>query len=215
VRLDTMKHTVIAPIGDNIDAIYIGLREFPTAKIILIYPNEKYAKVENAKKELKKFKIPVETIEIKGNMMEDMFRIFAQIRKVEGEDRLLVNVATGDKLIACIALSAAFVNGLKAFGIMANQPILLPVLKFSYYKLISERKMKILEVLYKRDFTNLEDLGKELKMSLPLISYHINGNQESQGLVRLGLIETIEGSKGRIRLQLTALGRLLIKGYLA
>jgi hypothetical protein len=215
VRLDTMKHTVIAPIGDNIDAIYIGLREFPTAKIILIYPNEKYAKVENAKKELKKFKIPVETIEIKGNMMEDMFRIFAQIRKVEGEDRLLVNVATGDKLIACIALSAAFVNGLKAFGIMANQPVLLPVLKFSYYKLISERKMKILEVLYKRDFTNLEDLGKELKMSLPLISYHINGNQESQGLVRLGLIETIEGSKGRIRLQLTALGRLLIKGYLA
>jgi DNA-binding MarR family transcriptional regulator len=214
VRLDTMKYTVIAPIGDNIDAIYIGLREFPTAKIILIYPNEKYAKVENAKRELEKFKIPVETIEIKGNMMEDMFRIFAQIRKVEGEDRLLVNVATGDKLIACIALSAAFVNGLKAFGIMANQPILLPVLKFSYYKLISERKMKILEVLYKRDFTNLEDLGKELKMSLPLISYHINGNQESQGLVRLGLIETIEGSKGRIRLQLTALGRLLIKGYL-
>jgi DNA-binding MarR family transcriptional regulator len=209
-----MKHTVIAPIGDNIDAIYIGLREFPTAKIILIYPNEKYAKVENAKRELEKFKIPVETIEIKGNMMEDMFRIFAQIRKVEGEDRLLVNVATGDKLIACIALSAAFVNGLKAFGIMANQPVLLPVLKFSYYKLISERKMKILEVLYKRDFTNLEDLGKELKMSLPLISYHINGNQESQGLVRLGLIETIEGSKGRIRLQLTALGRLLIKGYL-
>jgi hypothetical protein len=160
-----MKHTVIAPLGDNIDGLYIGLREFPTAKIILIYPTEKYSKVENAKKELEKFKIPVETIEIKGNMMEDMFRIFAQIRQVEGEDKLLVNVSTGDKLSACIALSAAFVNGLKAFGIMDNHPVLLPVLKFSYYKLISKKKMKILGVLYNQESTNLEALGKELQIN--------------------------------------------------
>lgn len=143
-----------------------------------------------------------------------MFRIFSQIKKVEGEESLLVNVATGDMLSSCVALSAAFVNGLKAFGVMGNQPVLLPVLKFCYYKLISEKKMKILEVLYERDCTTLEDLGRELKMSQPLVSYHINGNPESQGLVQLGLVETREGSKGRIELQLTTLGRLLVRGYI-
>jgi hypothetical protein len=209
-----MKHIVIAPIGDHTDALYIGLREFPTTKIILIYPEEKYVKMENAKKELEKFKIPIETIKIKGNMMEDMFRIFARIRKVEGEDKLLVNVATGDMLSSCIALSAAFVNGLKAFAVMDNHPVLLPVLKFSYYKLISEKKMMILEAICNRAPVNLEDISKVLKMSLPLLSYHINGNSESQGLIQLGLIRTLDGSNGRINLQLTTLGRLLIKGYL-
>lgn len=209
-----MKHTVIAPVGDNIGALYIGLREFPTRKIILIYAEEKSAKVNNTKEELEKFKIPVETIKIKGNMMEDMFKIFAQIRKVEGEENLLVNVATGDMLSSCIALSAAFVNGLKAFAVMGNQPVLLPVLKFSYYKLISEKKMRILETLFNRDRATFEDLSRELKMSLPLVSYHINGNPESQGLVQLGLVETHERPRGRVELQLTTLGRLLIRGYI-
>jgi len=125
-----------------------------------------------------------------------------------------VNVATGNMLSSCAALSAAFVNGLKAFSVMSAQPVLLPVLKFSYYKLISQKKMTILRMLYNRDRTTFEDLGKELKMSLPLISYHINGNPESQGLVQLGLVETVGGSKGRIELQLTTLGRLLIRGYI-
>lgn len=209
-----MKHTVIAPVGDNIDALYVGLREFPTRKIILVYSQEKSTEVENVKKELEKFKIPVETIKIKGNVMEDMFQIFGRIKKVEGEDSLLVNVATGDMLSSCIALSAAFVNGLKAFAVMDDQPVLLPVLKFSYYKLISEKKMKILEILYKEDRTTFEDLSRKLKMSLPLVSYHINGNPESQGLVQLGLVETHGGSKGRTELQLTMLGRLLIRGYI-
>lgn len=209
-----MRYTVIAPIGDNISALYPGMREFPTRKIILLYEKEKSTQVENAKKELEKFKIPVETIEIKGNMMEGMFKIFAQLRKVEGEENILVNVSTGDMLSACIALSAAFVNGLKAFGVMGDQPVLMPVLKFSYYKLISEKKMAILKVLHNRDRTTFKDLGKELKMSLPLASYHIHGNTESQGLLQLGLVTTLEGSKGKIELQLTTLGRLLIGGYI-
>jgi hypothetical protein len=69
-------------------------------------------------------------------------------------------------------------------------------------------------MLCNRDRTTFEDLGRELKMSLPLTSYHINGNPESQGLIQLGLVETVGGSKGRIELQLTTLGRLLIRGYI-
>lgn len=209
-----MKYTVIAPIGNNMDALYVGIREFPTRKIILLFTQENTAKVKNTKKELEKFKIPVETIEIKGNMMEDVFRIFTKIKNVEKEENILVNVATGDMMDSCIALSAAFVNGLKAFAVMDDQPIVLPVMKFSYYKLISEKKMKILKILFNQDSTTLEGISKEMKMSPPLLSYHINGNKESQGLIQLGLAETSSDSKGLIELKITTLGRMIINGYI-
>ena len=59
---------------------------------------------------------------------------------------------------------------------------------------------------------SLEELSKKTKMSLPLISYHINGNLKSEGLKDMGLVETTE-SKGRIAVQLSTMGRLLLKGY--
>ena len=50
-------------------------------------------------------------------------------------------------------------------------------------------------------------------MSLPLISYHINGTVKTNGLKELGLIGTVE-KKGKIELQLSEMGKLLIKGYI-
>ena len=49
-------------------------------------------------------------------------------------------------------------------------------------------------------------------MSLPLISYHINGTLKSEGLEKMGLVETVEG-KRKIKLGLTTLGKMLIRGY--
>lgn len=92
--------------------------------------------------------------------------------------------------------------------------MLLPVLKFSYYRLLSDKKLKILQVLAqdKTCCQSLDELGKRSKMSLPLISYHVNGNLKSEGLVSLGLVETSERD-GKVAISLTMLGRLLVKGY--
>lgn len=51
-------------------------------------------------------------------------------------------------------------------------------------------------------------------MSLPLISYHINGNLKSEGLKDMGLVETAE-KKGRIEIKLSTLGVLLLRGYVS
>jgi DNA-binding transcriptional ArsR family regulator len=126
-----------------------------------------------------------------------------------------VNVSTGDGVTKCAAISGAFVNGLKAFDITSdNEVMLLPVLKFSYYRLIPEKKMEILKLLAteKECCASLEDLGRKLKMSLPLISYHINGNVKSEGLKQMGLVETKE-KKGRVEVHLSTLGRMIISGY--
>ena len=39
-----------------------------------------------------------------------------------------MNVSSGDKLIGCAALSAAFINGIKAFGMDSTKsvPLLMP-----------------------------------------------------------------------------------------
>ena len=146
--LQNMKNIVVAPVGDNLDAIFVGLKEFPTDRIILISPPKRIDDANKLKKEIEKFKIQVQIKEIKGEVWEEMFRAVSKIRSEEGDKNIIVNVATGDRETQCAATSAAFVNGLKAFSVAENQVMLLPVLKFSYYKILTERKLNILKLLY-------------------------------------------------------------------
>jgi DNA-binding transcriptional ArsR family regulator len=210
-----VKNIIIAPVGDNMDALYIGLREFPTERVILLTPPEMAKEADKAVEDLDRFKIPVKIVEIKGNIWEEMFRKIAEIRETEKDSKILVNTATGDRMTTCAATSAAFVNGIKAFSVDKGEAMLLPVLKFSYYKMLTDKKMGILKMLSKPDCCmSLEELSKRTKMSLPLISYHMNGNLKSEGLKDMGLVDTNE-SKGRIQIKLSTLGKMLIKGYVS
>ena len=209
------KKVVIAPVGDNMDDLYVGIKEFPTERVILITPEDKIDEAKKVQEELKKFKIPVQIAEIKGNVWEAMFQKIAEIKAIEKDKDIIINTATGDKVSTCAATSAAFVNGLKAMSVTDGMAMMLPVLKFSYYNMLTDKKMAILKLLKKPDCcSSLEELSKKTKMSLPLISYHINGNLKSEGLKDMGLVDT-EEEKGKIAVKLSTLGRLLIKGYVS
>jgi len=210
-----MKNIIIAPVGDNMDALYVGIREFPTERIILLTPDKWMDEAKKAQKDLDKFKIPVKITEINGNIWEEMFVKIAQISNLEKGNPIIVNTATGDRVSTCAATSAAFVNGLKAISVDGDEAMLLPVLKFSYYNMLTDKKMDILKLLASPGCcSSLEEMSKKTKMSLPLISYHINGNLKSEGLKEMGLIETME-QKGKIAVKLSTLGRMLIKGYIS
>lgn len=94
--------------------------------------------------------------------------------------------------------------------------MMLPVLKFSYYRLLPERKLAILNFLKTQPdcCASLEDLAERTKMSLPLVSYHVNGNSKAEGLLTMGLIETQLGQRGKTQVMLTELGRLLAEGVI-
>ncbi len=210
-----MAHTVIAAVGDNMDSLFVGIREFPTKRIILITPEDKMGVAEKTKKELEKFKIPVQIKKVEGEPWETTFQAVKEIKEIEGDKDLIINVASGDAgANKCALCSAAFVNGLKAFTVNENEVMLMPILKFSYYKILTDKKMDILKFLYKNKdcCASLEELSRKLKMSLPLVSYHINGNLKSDGLKEMGLVNADEW-KGRMKISLTLLGKLLIKGY--
>ncbi|MBI5391430.1 hypothetical protein HZB00_00345 [Candidatus Woesearchaeota archaeon] len=209
-----MKYVMIAPVGDNLNALFVGIREFLTEKIFLLTPENQMFDAEKVKKDLERFSIPVRILILKGNMIEEMFRVVAEIKQLEQGKDFIMNIATGDKMSTCIALSAAFVHGMKAFGVVNGQPMVLPILKFSYYDQITERKMHLLKLLENKGKLSLEEMSKKSGMSLPLLAYHVNGTPKAEGLKGLGLIETIE-KRGRVEINLSPLGRLLVKGYIS
>ena len=207
-----MGYTVIAPVGDNLDALFIGMKEFPTEKLFLITPKANLRKARKLEKKLRVFSIPVIVKETNGNMMEDMFSSFGEICAQHNHDDLIVNVATGDRLSTCAALSAAFANGLKAFGVMDKKPMLLPIMKLSYYNELTASKFKILTALDPEHLLSLTELGNKTRMSLSLLSYHLNGTLKYKGLLQLRLVEVKEQNKNLL-VKLSQMGSLLLKGY--
>jgi len=160
-------------------------------------------------------KVKVNKLEDLDSLISDKIRAVKEIKEVEGESDIIINSASGDSgLSRCAICSAAFVNGLKAFTVVKDEVILMPILKFSYYKILTDKKMEILKYLFSNQdcCSSLDELGRKLKMSLPLVSYHINGNLKSEGLKEMGLI-VAEEFKGKVRITLTLLGRLIVKGY--
>jgi DNA-binding transcriptional ArsR family regulator len=194
----------------------MGIREFHTHYLVLIVDNDRKDLGEKLKKELERFRIPtvIKNMDL-ANMWEDMFRIVGETKKEFPDYEVIVNVSSGTNIMNCAATSAAFVNGIRAYGMENDRIVLLPILKFSYYKLITDKKMSILKLLSgKNCCSSLEELSKKMNMSLPLVSYHINGNLKSEGLRDLGLVETVE-VKGKLHIQLSTMGDLLVKGYVS
>lgn len=208
-----MGYKVIAPVGDNMKALFIGIKEFPTEKIILISNSENYKEAKKIEKKLDEFTIESEIIEIGPNTLEEMFKIFGILYRKYNPDELIVNVATGDRISTCAALSASYANGLKAFGTSGNKAMILPIMKLSYYNELSENKLKILKELDPINYTSLKKLNEKLGMSISLLSYHISGTQKFKGLKEFRLVDVKE-TNNNMCVKLSEMGSLLLKGYI-
>ena len=208
-----MGYIILAPVGDNTKALFVGMKDFPTEKVILVTPDEYLKDAKELQKNLDQFTIDSEIIQIGENLMEEMFRVFGKVCSIYKNDEIIVNVATGDRMSTCAALSAAFANGLKSMGVVGNKCMLLPIMKLSYYNELSETKLKILKELEGKDWVSLQDLSKNLKMSLSLASYHINGNFKYKGLKEFRLVEVKEQNKN-VLIKISSMGSLLFKGYI-
>jgi hypothetical protein len=152
----------------------------------------------------------------KENVIRDTMERVNEILNLEGRNfqQVLMNVSSGDKLIGCAALSAAFINGIKAFGMDSTKsvPLLMPVLKLSYNEIISTAKIKILKTIDGMGgmINSLEELEQASGLGKPLLSYHVQGGKDSKGLANLGLVEVERGDRGKMIINLTTLGKLLV-----
>jgi len=214
-----MKTLQIATFGkDDQDGIALGIRSFPIDKLALIcFDSDKDSANAFSKKIREVLGIPITiTVVTKDNVIRDTMERVNEILNLHGKEfrQVLMNVSSGDKLIGCAALSSAFINGIKAFGMDSTHknPLLMPVLKLSYNEIISEAKIKILKAINDAGgvIESLEHLEQISGYGKPLLSYHVQGGKDSKGLADLGLVDVEKGDRGKISARLTVLGKLLV-----
>ncbi len=209
------KVLMIATVGDEIDPVLIGVRDYPVRKLVLLHPDRFRAQAQEIRSKLEPLHIEVESLEVDDDDM-----LMDTLHKVSGlQDGLdftdvVINVSSGEKMQTCSALSAAFVHGIPAIGIAPDGPFALPVLKFSYAELISEAKFKILGSLDAMggEAESLAALAEGSGVEKSLLSYHLRTTRDGKGLEDMGLVHIDRGTFGRLTISLTEMGRLMLVG---
>lgn len=209
------KTLQIAVLGGSEDAVLVGLRNFPAHKLTLISSLDSLNQAIQLSSKLRgTLKLDVDVMQVKDATVSAVLELVGQIVKKESDayQDFLINVGSASKFLTSAGVSAAFVHGIKAFDVLGDQPTVLPVMKFSYTQAVTEPKMEILRAIERSggDVESLEKLSVISNFGKPLLSYHIRGSEDGDGLERLGLVEIERGKRGRLRVRLTALGRTLL-----
>jgi hypothetical protein len=131
-RMNTIQITTFGSEGQ--DAIASGIRNFPVHKLALICFESDKEKANEFSTKIKSILGLAYSIHLvpRKNVIKDTLERVSEILAGDGKafSQVLMNVRCGDKLIGCAALSAAFINGIKAFGMdETGSPLLMPILK--------------------------------------------------------------------------------------
>jgi hypothetical protein len=211
------KTVQIATVGEDQSGVLAGVRNAPANKLILIcYERDK----ENAKRLAKTITETLKTDSMVFDTIrpehcyKDIMQVFTQIVEKNQQDfeDFLLNVSSGDKMICIAAAVTSFILGFKAFFCKGDECVMLPPMKLSYTELVSEVKLNILRSLDQvgGSVDSLDELSKLTNYGKPLLSYHIHGSEDARGLVDLGLAEATRHSRGKTKVTLTTLGKMLL-----
>jgi len=207
------------------DDILTGLKIYPSQKVALIcYDHDN----NNAKRFIKVIRSFDEKIDViayiisRQNIIENVFEYFGRIvgsgSEINEFQRILVNVSSGDKSLSYAVLSAAYIKGIETFMINSNFSNSLAVILIpkSYYdKVMTKTNLRILNSIASAGGVvyGLVQLQQNSGLRKPLLSYHINGRDNTKGLVDLGLVwvENKRYENGTIAIvRLTAIGKLFV-----
>ena len=207
----------IATVGEDSDGVLAGVRNAPANKLVLIcYERDK----ETAKRlalsigEALKTDVEVHDTIRPEHSYKDIMQAFSEIveKNRDNFEDFLLNVSGGDKMICIAAAVTSFILGFKAFFCKGDECVMLPPMKLSYTELVSEVKMNILRALDKAggEVESLDELSKLTNYGKPLLSYHIHGSEDARGLIDLGLARATRHSRGKTKVGLTTLGKMLL-----
>lgn len=211
------KTLQIATVGEDSSGVLSGVRNAPANKLVLIcYDREK----EAARRLSKSITDTLKTeVEIHDNIRpqqsyKDIMQVFSEIveKNKEQYDDFLLNVSSGDKMICIAAAVTSFILGFKAFFCKGDECVMLPPMKLSYTEMVSEVKLNILRALDKvgGEVDSLDELSKLTNYGKPLLSYHIHGSEDARGLIDLGLAQATRHARGKTKVTLTTLGKMLL-----
>ncbi len=206
----------IATVGEDTEPVVVGVREYPVRRLALIHEADTRKHAVELQSILEPLQIDITLHEMDDRPLLNLLKTVHGIVEDEGDryEDVYINVSSGSRLLSCAALSAAFVNGIKAFGVQDDRPMAMPVLKFSYEEVVSDTKFTILEALQEAggSVDSLNDLGEVSDVEKSLLSYHIRGGRDGKGLEELGLVSVDRGRQGRLLIELSPMGEMLLAG---
>jgi hypothetical protein len=214
----TFRRTLqIATVGEDSEGVLAGVRNAPANKLALIcYDHDKESAKRLATRISDTLKAEVEVYDTirPEHSYKDIMQVFSDIvgKNQEQFDDFLLNVSSGDKMICIAAAVTSFILGFKAFFCKGDECVMLPPMKLSYTEMVSEVKLDILRALDKAggEVESLDQLSKLTNYGKPLLSYHIHGSEDARGLIDLGLAQAIRHSRGKTKVTLTTLGKMLL-----
>lgn len=214
----TFRKTLqIATIGEDSSGVLSGVRNAPANKLVLIcYEREKEAarRLSISISDTLKTEVEVYDTIRPEQCYKDIMQVFSQIveKNKPNFDDFILNVSSGDKMICIAAAVTSFILGFKAFFCKGDECVMLPPMKLSYTEMVSEVKLNILRALDKAggEVDSLDELSKLTNYGKPLLSYHIHGSEDARGLIDLGLAEATRHSRGKTKVTITTLGKMLL-----
>ena len=211
------KTLQIATVGEDSDGVLSGVRNAPANKLVLLcYDRDKEVAKKLALNINETLKAEVEVYDKirPEHSYKDIMQVFSEIVEKNRDkfDDFLLNVSAGDKMICIAAAVTSFILGFKALFCKGDECVMLPPMKLSYTELVSEVKMNILRALDKAggEVDSLDALSKLTNYGKPLLSYHIHGSEDARGLIDLGLARASRHSRGKTKVTLTTLGKMLL-----
>ncbi len=209
--VETVCVAIVGKDDDAGEVLALGFNLFPSEKTIMLTYGGSEANAKRVAEGLPK-PMKAETRALSETSFEGVFKAVSEIKADNPGKRIVLNTDT-DYRTSCIALSAAFVNGIQAIGVLDERIVAYPIMKFSYYSALSDKKIMLLKLIAQNGgVKSLEELSGKSGMSLPLIIYHLRGSREKIGLDELGLVECSRKS-GSVGVKLTPLGRLIVNGH--
>jgi hypothetical protein len=206
----------IATVGGDETPILLGLREFPVAKVHLLYHRESEAAGVALKEKLKGLMIEAVLTKVEGDIITGTLKAVGEIVAKDGKrfESVQANIAGGSPLCGCSLLMAAFVHGIDAIHVVDGKALKMPVLRFSYTEIIGEEKFRVLDVLQSAGGTvpSLDVIASKAGLSSAAVVRHLKSAREPPGLEDLGVVEIARGERGISRISLTESGRLLLVG---
>jgi len=203
--------------GEDSEGVLAGVRNAPANKlVILCYERDKDVAKRLALSVSETLKTDVEVYDKirPEHSYKDIMQVFSEIfeKNQEKFDDFLLNVSAGDKMICIAAAVTSFILGFKAFFCKGDECVMLPPMKLSYTEMVSEVKLNILRALDKAggEVDSLDELSKLTNYGKPLLSYHIHGSEDARGLIDLGLARASRHSRGKTKVTLTTLGKMLL-----
>jgi hypothetical protein len=214
----TFRKTVqIATVGEDTDGVLAGVRNAPANKLVLIcYDRDSEAAKRLSTNIAGSIRTETEVYNNirSGHLYKDIMDAFSQIieKNQTSYDDFVLNVSSGDKRLCIAAAVTSFILGFKAFFCKGDECVMLPPIRLSYTEMVSDVKMKILRALDSvgGEVESLDELGKLTDYGKPLLSYHIHGSEDARGLIELGLAQSVRGSRGKTKVSLTTLGKMLL-----